>query len=85
MKLNMSLKNNYPEIILSDLKDLIIKLEGYQNDADIAVIGLKGTALSDEIYCLKQVSQTLDTAAGILKEIRRNYDAASKTCDEDLG
>lgn len=78
-------KSGIYKCIMSDLKDIILQLEGYQEDADEVIIDLKGTALSDEIYCLKQVSQTLDTAAGILKEIRRNYYAASKTCDEDLG
>lgn len=78
-------KSGMYECIMSDLKDIILQLEGYQEDADETIIDLKGTALSDEIYCLKQVSQTLDTTAGILKEIRRNYYAASKTCNEVLG
>lgn len=79
-------KSGIYKCIMSDLKDIILQLEGYQEDADEAISDLKGTALTDEIYCLKQVSLTLDTAVGILKEIRRAYYyAASKTCDKDLG
>ena len=62
-----------------------MELEGYQEDAECAVRELEGTALTDEIYCFKQVSLTLSNTAEILKEIRRNYYAASKISNEDLG
>lgn len=85
MKLNMSLKSNYSEIILSDLKDIIIKLDGYRDDTDAALIYLKKTALTEETYCLNQVSLTLGNAVEILKEIRRNYYAASEISNKDMG
>lgn len=74
------------ESILSGLKELIIELEGYQEDTEkYAVRELKGTALTDEIYCFEQVSLTLGNTIEILKEIRRNYYAASKISNKDLG
>lgn len=73
------------EVIIDGLKELIIELEEYQEDAECAVRELKGTALTDEIYCFEQVSLTLGNAIEILKEIRRKYYAASKISNEDLG
>ena len=73
------------ESILSGLKELIIELKGYQEDTEYAVRELKGTVLTDEIYCFEQVSLTLGNTIEILKEIRRNYYAASKISNKDLG
>lgn len=81
----MTLSENYQKIILSDLRDIILELDGYRIDVENAVDDLTGTALADEIYYLTQISFTLGNTVEILNEIRRGYYAASKACDKDLG
>lgn len=81
----MTLSKDCQKIILSDLRDFIRELDGYRINAETAVNNLTGTALTDEIYYLTQISFTLGNTIEILDEIRRNYYAASKTCNEDLG
>ena len=72
------------ETIMQGLERIIDRLERYQKSTESTLLKLKGTALTDEIYCFEQISLTLGNTIEILKEIRRNY-AKTKISSKDLG
>lgn len=76
----MSLTEN----IMQGLERIIDRVERNQKSTESALLKLRETALTDEIYCLEQVSLTLGNTIEILKEIRRNY-AKTKISNKDLG